>query len=72
MNSYLFSSKPWSTQNYSGYATPQECNRLWKALVKEGGYGVVMAYDLPTQLGYDPGHPRERVMPGARASSRPP
>jgi methylmalonyl-CoA mutase N-terminal domain/subunit len=60
MSATMFRGKLWGTQNYSGYATPRECNQLWKALVKEGSYGVVMAYDLPTQLGYDPGHPRAK------------
>ena len=58
MSATMFRGKLWGTQNYAGYATPQECNQLWKALIKEGSYGVAIAYDLPTQLGYDPGHPR--------------
>jgi methylmalonyl-CoA mutase N-terminal domain/subunit len=58
MSATMFRGKLWGTQNYAGYATPQECNHLWKTLVKEGSYGVAIAYDLPTQLGYDPGHPR--------------
>ncbi|MBI2831489.1 MAG: methylmalonyl-CoA mutase [Chloroflexi bacterium] len=58
MSATMSRGKLWSIQNYAGYATPQECNKLWKALVKEGSYGVAIAYDLPTQLGYDPDHPR--------------
>ncbi|MBI2832073.1 MAG: methylmalonyl-CoA mutase [Chloroflexi bacterium] len=58
MSATMFRGKLLSIQNYAGYATAQECNKLWKTLVKEGAYGVVMAYDLPTQLGYDPDHPR--------------
>lgn len=58
MSATMFRGKLWGIQNYSGYATPQECNRLWKNLVKEGSHGVTIAYDLPTQLGYDPDHPR--------------
>lgn len=58
MSATMSRGKLWGIQNYAGYATPQECNQLWKALVKEGSYGVAIAYDLPTQLGYDPGHPR--------------
>ncbi len=58
MSATMFRGKLWGTQNYAGYATPQECNRLWKNLVKEGSYGVTIAYDLPTQLGYNPDHSR--------------
>lgn len=42
---------------YSGYATPEECNELWRAQVQNGLNTIYIAYDLPTQLGYDSDHP---------------
>src|SRR3990170_1224874 len=47
----------WRISQYSGYATPEECNDLWKAQVQSGLNTIYIAYDLPTQLGYDPDHP---------------
>jgi methylmalonyl-CoA mutase, N-terminal domain len=47
----------WRISQYSGYSTPEECNDLWRAQVSTGLNTVYIAYDLPTQLGYDPDHP---------------
>ncbi|MDO8568306.1 MAG: methylmalonyl-CoA mutase family protein [Dehalococcoidales bacterium] len=45
-----------TVQSYAGYATPEESNKAWLELIRAGsGLAVIMiAYDLPTQLGYDP------------------
>jgi methylmalonyl-CoA mutase, N-terminal domain len=48
----------WRISQYSGYATPEECNDLWRAQVRAGLNTIYVAYDLPTQLGYDPDHPQ--------------
>jgi methylmalonyl-CoA mutase N-terminal domain/subunit len=48
---------PWSQSLYSGYATPEESNRLWRQAIQTGVETVYIAYDLPTQLGRDPGTP---------------
>jgi len=50
--------KLWEPTQYSGRALPEESNQLWKKMVEAGTNTVYMAYDLPTQLGYDPDHPR--------------
>jgi methylmalonyl-CoA mutase, N-terminal domain len=50
----LYRSGLWRISQYSGYATPLECNALWKAQVQSGLNTIFIAYDLPTQLGYDP------------------
>ena len=47
----------WPVGQYSGYALPEESNELWRAQVEAGGSAISIAYDLPTQLGYDPDHP---------------
>lgn len=46
--------EPWAQSLYSGYATPEESNRLWREAVETGVETIYIAYDLPTQLGYDP------------------
>lgn len=46
----------WKSTQYAGYSTPQQSNELWKAQVEAGQTGIFIAYDLPTQLGYDPDH----------------
>jgi methylmalonyl-CoA mutase N-terminal domain/subunit len=53
----LYRSNLWRISQYSGYATPEECNDLWKAQVQSGLDTICVAYDLPTQLGYDPDYP---------------
>jgi methylmalonyl-CoA mutase N-terminal domain/subunit len=53
----LYRSNLWRISQYSGYATPEECNDLWKAQVQSGLNTIYIAYDLPTQLGYDPDYP---------------
>lgn len=49
--------EPWAQSLYSGYATPEESNRLWKQAVETGVETIYIAYDLPSQLGYDPDSP---------------
>jgi methylmalonyl-CoA mutase N-terminal domain/subunit len=52
-----YRTEPWAQSLYSGYATPQESNRLWREAVQTGVETIYIAYDLPTQLGYDPDSP---------------
>jgi len=49
-----YRTEPWAQSLYSGYATPEESNRLWREAVETGVETIYIAYDLPTQLGYDP------------------
>ena len=42
---------------YSGHPTPEQSNALWKANIAAGATGPYIAFDLPTQLGYDPDDP---------------
>lgn len=46
----------WRSSQYSGRPTPEETNALWKTQIAAGQSQVYIAYDLPSQLGYDPGH----------------
>ena len=52
----MYRGKLWSMSQYSGYGTPEESNELWRAQIEAGSTGIAIAYDLPTQIGYDPDH----------------
>lgn len=49
--------RPWLIRIYAGYGTPEQSNGRYKFLVQEGAEEIVMAVDLPTQVGYDADHP---------------
>lgn len=53
-----FRAEPWGHSLYSGYGSPAESNALWREAVRTGVELIYIAYDLPTQLGLDPGNPR--------------
>ena len=48
----------WRVSHPSGYALPEDTNKLWKAAIQAGLNQCHIIYDLPTQLGLDPDHPR--------------
>jgi methylmalonyl-CoA mutase N-terminal domain/subunit len=52
----MYRSQPWIIRAYSGFGEAEECNARYKALVKEGVDEIVMALDLPSQVGYDSDH----------------
>jgi methylmalonyl-CoA mutase, N-terminal domain len=52
-----FRSRAWTTRQYSGFGTPQETNERWKLLISQGQTGLNVAFDLPTQMGYDSDDP---------------
>lgn len=54
----MYRGELWRISQYSGHPTPEDCNRLWKAQISAGGNVIYIAYDLPSQLGYDPDNPR--------------
>jgi (2R)-ethylmalonyl-CoA mutase len=49
--------KPWIFRTYAGYATPRATNERFKANLAKGQTGLSVAFDLPTQCGYDSDHP---------------
>ena len=49
---------PFHLRQYVGFGTVEESNRLFRYLVSQGQSVLSVAYDLPTQLGYDSDHPR--------------
>lgn len=52
----MYRSAPWIIRAYSGFGEPQTCNERYKKLIEWGVDEIVMAVDLPTQVGYDSDH----------------
>jgi methylmalonyl-CoA mutase N-terminal domain/subunit len=52
----MFRGKPWTMRMYAGFATAEESNERYKYLVNQGSTGLSVAFDLPTQIGYDSDH----------------
>ncbi|HPQ45586.1 MAG TPA: methylmalonyl-CoA mutase family protein [Syntrophales bacterium] len=53
----MYRGQPWSMRQYAGFADPEESNKRYKYLLENGQTGLSVAFDLPTQLGYDSDHP---------------
>jgi methylmalonyl-CoA mutase N-terminal domain/subunit len=49
--------KLWTMRQFAGFGTPEETNERYKTLLKAGGTGLSVAFDLPTLMGRDPDHP---------------
>ncbi|MEW6266264.1 MAG: methylmalonyl-CoA mutase family protein [Thermodesulfobacteriota bacterium] len=56
----MYRDQVWRIAQYAGFATAQESNVLFKNLIRQGQGELSLAFDLPTQLGYDPDHPLAR------------
>ncbi|WP_456368726.1 acyl-CoA mutase large subunit family protein [Thermococcus sp.] len=53
----MYRGRFWTMRQYAGYATAEESNKRYKYLLSQGQTGLSVAFDLPTQLGYDSDHP---------------
>jgi (2R)-ethylmalonyl-CoA mutase len=49
--------RPWVMRTYAGHSTAAASNALYRTNLAKGQTGLSVAFDLPTQTGYDPGHP---------------
>jgi methylmalonyl-CoA mutase, N-terminal domain len=49
----MYTSRAWTMRQYAGFATAQESNRRYHELIEAGTTGLSVAFDLPTQMGYD-------------------
>lgn len=49
----MYTGRLWTMRQYAGYATAEESNRRYRYLLKQGQTGLSVAFDLPTQMGYD-------------------
>jgi len=53
-----YRSRAWTTRQYTGFGTPQETNQRFKMMITHGQTGLNVAFDLPTQMGYDSDDPK--------------
>jgi methylmalonyl-CoA mutase N-terminal domain/subunit len=49
----MYRGRPWTIRQYAGFASAEETNRRFRYLLERGQTGLSVAFDLPTQLGYD-------------------
>ena len=49
----MYRGRLWTMRQYAGFATPEETNRRFRYLLEQGQTGLSVAFDLPTQIGYD-------------------
>jgi methylmalonyl-CoA mutase N-terminal domain/subunit len=52
----MFRGRHWTMRQYAGFASAEESNRRYKFLLEQGQTGLSVAFDLPTQIGYDSDH----------------
>ena len=53
----MYTGKPWTMRQYAGFGTAKESNERYRTLLAAGTTGLSVAFDLPTQMGYDSDHP---------------
>src|SRR4030042_1841472 len=57
VQSTMYRGRFWTMRQYAGYATAEESNRRYRYLLEQGQTGLSVAFDLPTQIGYDADDP---------------
>jgi methylmalonyl-CoA mutase N-terminal domain/subunit len=53
----MYRTRLWTMRQYAGFSTAAESNRRYRYLLEQGQTGLSVAFDLPTQIGYDSDHP---------------
>ena len=53
----MYRSRFWTMRQYAGFGTAEESNKRYHFLLSHGTTGLSVAFDLPTQMGYDADHP---------------
>jgi len=53
----MYRGRHWTMRQYAGFATAEESNARYRYLLERGTTGLSVAFDLPTQIGYDTDHP---------------
>jgi methylmalonyl-CoA mutase N-terminal domain/subunit len=56
IHSTMYRERPWTMRQYAGFSTAKESNLRYRELLKNGAKGLSVAFDLPTQMGYDSDH----------------
>ena len=54
----MYTRRPWTIRQYAGFSTAAESNRRYHQLIRNGTTGLSVAFDLPTQMGYDSDAPQ--------------
>jgi methylmalonyl-CoA mutase N-terminal domain/subunit len=54
----MYRGRPWTIRQYAGFGTAEETNARFRYLLERGQTGLSVAFDLPTQLGYDSDDPQ--------------
>ena len=57
VQSNMYRGKLWTMRQYAGFSTAEESNKRYHYLLSQGVSGLSVAFDLPTQIGYDSDHP---------------
>jgi len=57
IQSTMYRGRLWTMRQYAGYGSAKETNERFKYLLSQGQTGLSVAFDLPTQIGYDSDHP---------------
>ena len=52
----MYRGRFWTMRQYSGFGSAEETNRRFRYLLDQGQTGLSVAFDLPTQMGYDSDH----------------
>ena len=53
----MYRGRPWTMRQFAGYGAPEDANARYRFLLDQGQTALSVAFDLPTQLGYDSSHP---------------
>jgi methylmalonyl-CoA mutase N-terminal domain/subunit len=64
----MYRGRPWTIRQYAGFGSAEETNARFRYLLERGQTGLSVAFDLPTQLGYDSDEPRAVGRSGANWS----
>ena len=54
----MYTGRPWTMRQYAGFGTAKESNERYHQLIEHGSSGLSVAFDLPTQMGYDSDAPQ--------------
>jgi methylmalonyl-CoA mutase N-terminal domain/subunit len=66
----MYRGRPWTIRQYAGFASAEETNARFRYLLERGQTGLSVAFDLPTQLGYDSDDPRAAGEVGRTGAAR--
>ncbi len=56
IHAHMYRDRLWTMRQYAGFSTAEESNKRYQFLLKQGVMGLSVAFDLPTQIGYDSDH----------------